>query len=72
MLYSNEVILYNPCNARYTNFTTFADVDMSLDGVYDISNTIDIDYFSNDTVKKRLFKIIDIKENYSFDIKRIM
>ena len=62
MLYSNEVILYNTCNARYTNFTTFADIDMSLDGVYNLSNTIDIDYSPNDTVKKRLFKIIDIKE----------
>ena len=62
MLYSNEVILYNTCNARYTNFTTFADIDMSLDGVYNLSNTIDIDYSPNDTVKKRLFKIIDIIE----------
>ena len=62
MLYSNEVILVNTSNARYTDSNRFSDIDMSdigsVDSIYSMDNIVRKN--SLPSVKSRIFKIVDV------------
>ena len=58
MLYSNEVFLIDTSRARYTSQDSFSEIDLGDISTYE-GNTLDRESYNS--IRSRLFKIIDVK-----------
>ena len=68
MFYSNEVVLIDTTSARVTSKKRFSEIDLSDMSTY--QNGIDKNTFGNDSISSRVFKIIDVLDDYDINKER--
>ena len=68
MFYSNEVVLIDTTSARVTSKKRFSEIDLSDMSTY--QNGIDKNAFGNDSISSRVFKIIDVLDDYDINKER--